>query len=276
MKYIKSIPFVLALALVLGSCEKQENKIYLEGGNQPVLTSTKTSVALSPFTENQEALKLTWTNPDYTFTTGVSSQDVNYTLEMDTLGGNFSSGAKYAQSISRELQRSFTGLELNSILGNSMLLKFGRSYTIESRVISSLGSGAVPLISNKVSFAVTPYAPPPKVPVPEASTLWVTGDAFSSGWSNPLPGPYDVSQKFTKVSSTMYELVVDMAGNGAYKMIQEQGNWGTQYHMVTGGTWEGGKLEKKDADPGFAGPPTAGRYKITVDFQTGTFTVVKQ
>lgn len=276
MKYFKSIPFVLALALLLGSCEKQENKIYFEGGKEPVLTSSKTALNLSPDNESQEALKLSWTNPDYTFTTGVSSQDVNYTLEMDTLGGNFKSGAKYATSISRELSKSYTGLELNSILGNTMLLKFGRQYTIETRVTSSLGNGAVPLVSNKVSYTVTPYAPPPKVPVPDAGTLWVTGDAFNSSWSNPLPSPFDVQQKFTKVSNTLYELVVDMKGGGAYKLIQEQGNWGTQYHMLSGGTWEGGKIEKKDADPAFPGAPTAGRYKITVDFQLGTFSVVKQ
>jgi hypothetical protein len=46
--------------------------------------------------------------------------------------------------------------------------------------------------------------------------------------------------------------------------------------MLNGGTWEGGSLEKKDADPAFPGAPTAGTYKITVNFQTGTFSVVKQ
>jgi len=276
MKYITSTSFVLVFSLLLGSCEKQENKVYFEGGKNPVLTANKTAVSLSPTIESQEAIRLNWTNPDYMFTTGVSSQDVNYTLEMDTLGGNFKSGARYAQSISRDLTKSFSVLELNSILGNTMLLRFGRPYTIESRVISTLGSGAVPLTSNKVSFSVTPYAPPPKVPVPDAGTLWVTGDAYASSWSNPLPTPFDVSQRFARVSNTLYELVVDMKGGGAYKMIQEQGNWGTQYHMLSGGTWEGGNINKKDSDPAFPGPPTAGRYKITVDFQLGTFRVVKQ
>jgi hypothetical protein len=31
----------------------------------------------------------------------------------------------------------------------------------------------------------------------------------------------------------------------------------------------------RDADPGFPGPPTAGNYKISVDFITGKYTVVK-
>ena len=29
-----------------------------------------------------------------------------------------------------------------------------------------------------------PYAPPPKVPVPTNSTLWVTGNAFASGFAS--------------------------------------------------------------------------------------------
>jgi hypothetical protein len=91
-----------------------------------------------------------------------------------------------------------------------------------------------------------------------------------------LANPYDGSQKFTRNSNTLFELVVAMPGGGNYKLIQEQGNWGTQYHMLTGGTWESGKLEKKDADPGFPGPPSAGTYKITVNFQDGVYNVVKQ
>jgi hypothetical protein len=37
-----------------------------------------------------------------------------------------------------------------------------------------------------------------------------------------------------------------------------------------------GTLEKKDADPGFDGPSTPGNYKISVDFQAGTYTVTRQ
>ena len=60
-------------------------------------------------------------------------------------------------------------------------------------------------------------------------------------WSNPVPPPYDVSLKFTKAFITLYELVVPMAGGGGYKLIQEQGNWDTQYHASSGkklGQWE--------------------------------------
>ena len=105
--------------------------------------------------------------------------------------------------------------------------------------------------------------------------LWVVGNAFASGWSNPLPSPFDVSQKFTKVSDTQYELVVDMLSTGNYKLIQEQGVWGTQYKKLAGDA-SSGTFEKKDADPGFDAPAVAGKYKLVFDFQAGTYTVTKQ
>ena len=154
-------------------------------------------------------------------------------------------------------------------------MKPGKVAQLEMRVIASLGSTATNLTSNKLTFKVLPYAPPPKVPVPTAGTLWVTGSAFASGWSNPLPSPFDVSQKFTKVSDTQYELVVDMLNSGNYKLIQENGVWGTQYHKVSGDAYSG-TFEKKDSDPGFDAPAVAGKYKIVVDFQAGTYTVTKQ
>ena len=143
------------------------------------------------------------------------------------------------------------------------------------RVLASIGSKATSIASNKLVFKVLPYAPPPKVPVPTAGTLWVVGNAFASGWSNPLPSPFDVSQKFTKVSDTQYELVVDMLSSGNYKLIQEQGVWGTQYKKLSGDA-SSGTFEKKDADPGFDAPAVAGKYKLVFDFQAGTYTVTKQ
>jgi hypothetical protein len=126
-----------------------------------------------------------------------------------------------------------------------------------------------------LAFKVLPYAPPPKVAVPTAGTLWVTGNAFASGWSNPLGAPFVTSQRLAKVSETLYEGVVAFVGGGNYKMIQENGVWGTQYKKLTGDAFSG-TLEKKDADPGFDGPSTPGNYKISVDFQAGTYTVTKQ
>lgn len=263
------------LLMALFSCKKDENQIFLEGGTAPVLKSSVTTLPLSFATKDDNAIKLSWTNPNYKFTTGVSSQDVNYTIEIDTVGAMFTNPNKKSVVISKDLEKSFTVGEINDFLLNQLVLVPGISHQIEIRVVSSLINKSAAIASNTIKYTVTPYAIPPKVPVPTAGTLWVIGDAFASGWTNPLPVPYDGTQKFTQVTPTIYELTVAMAGGGGYKLIQENGVWGSQYHMLAGGTWEGGDFEKKDSDPQFPGGPSAGNYKITVDFQRGKFTVVK-
>lgn len=284
MKHIFQLLFLSAFLVAITGCKKAEDKIFFEGGTPPQLSASTANVVLEPGSESNIALALNWTNPDYKFTTGISSQDVTYTIEMDTLGGNFSSGKKVTTVIAKDTKKVYTVGELNGILGNSMVLQLDprRDYTLQVRVTSSIsvsgGGAAAKLTSNVVSFTTKPFAPPPKVEPPTNGTLWITGDApvGPPNWSNPVPPPYDVSLQFTKLSNTLYELTVPMKGGGGYKLIQIQGDWGTQYHMLAGGTWQGGNIEKKDSDPQFPGPPDAGNYKITVDFQLGKFTAVKQ
>jgi hypothetical protein len=275
MKNRLSILLSSFLLLLLFSCKKEETKLYYEGGTKPALTASTTNVTLEPGLEANTAIALNWTNPEYQFSNGSNSQDVTYTLELDTAGANFGSSKKYTTVISKELSKSFTVAQLNDILGNTMLLQLTprRLYNMQMRIISSIGTGAK-LYSNVISFTTTPFSPPPKVAPPTNGTLWATGDAFPSGWQNPLASPNDANQKFTKVSNTLYELTVTLPGGGGYKLIQINGDWSTQYHMTTG-TWDGGSFEKKDSDPQFPGPPGPGNYKITVNFQTGTYSVVK-
>lgn len=259
----------------LWSCEKDENQIFLESSKAPVLTASTTApLVLTRSNATNTALRLSWTNPDYRFTTGVSSQDVTYLLQIDKSGQNFSSPQKQEVSIAKELGVTYTVAELNNILAK-MDLPENVPQKLQMRVRASLANGAAPLFSNVIELTITPYLDV-AVPVPTNGNLWITGDAAPSGWSNPLGGGYENTQKFTQVSSTLYELVLNMPGGGAYKLLQDNGNWGTQYHMLNGGSWETGEFEKKDADPAFPGPPSAGTYKITVNFKTGRYTVVKQ
>jgi hypothetical protein len=270
----KPLMIAISAMAILSSCSKEEDREIFLGGTAPVLSaSVSGTIPLGFATENNAAVKFSWTNPDYDFASGVSSQDVNYTLEIDVAGQSFNSANKKAVSISKELSVSYTQKEFNIILSD-LQLKLNAPAAVEVRLIASLGASATRLVSNTMKFNVTPFAPPPKVPVPTAGTLWIIGDAVASSWNNPLPSPFDATQKFTKVSETLYELVANFVGGGAYKLIQENGVWGTQYHMVEGNA-NGGTFEKKDADPAFVGP-TTGKYKISVDFQTGKFTVTKQ
>ena len=273
-KIIQPLIIALSSLVFLASCSKEEDREIFLGGKVPVLAaSVSGSIPLGFATENNAAVKFSWTNPEYDFASGISSQDVVYTLEIDVAGASFSGANKKTISVSKELSIAYTQKEFNIILSD-LQLKLNTPASIEVRVIASLGAAVTRLTSNVMRFNVTPFAPPPKVPVPTMGTLWIIGDAVASGWNNPLPPPFVTNQRFTKVTDTQYELVVALKP-GAYKLIQENGVWGTQYHMVEG-TASGGTFQKKDSDPAFPGPATAGNYNIVVDFQTGRFTVTKQ
>ncbi len=278
-KYLTTVVLISFAAFWFTGCKKDENRNFFLGGKSPVLTASTTNVVLNPLNEMDEAVKFTWTNPEYQFSTGLSSHDVQYALEFD-VNTAFNSANKYVTTISKDQTKAYTVVDFNKILGNSMLLPLDQDVTIYARVVSSLRfesstNGQLP--SNTITIRTRPYAPPPLVPVPDEGTLWATGDAFNSGWENPLSAPYDVDQKFTKVanSNTKYEAVLTFKGGGGYKLIQKQGVWSTQYHRVDGDAFAG-NFEKADAEPGFIGPPTAGRYKVTIDFQIGKFSVVPQ
>jgi starch-binding outer membrane protein SusE/F len=276
----KSLIASFLVAAVLSSCKKEETKIYFEGGTAPVISGSTAAVRLEAGEEANVAIKLSWTNPNYEFTTGGSSHDVTYLLEIDTVNTAlpFSSSRKQSISVSRELSYTFTVGALNALLGNVMLLQLNprRTYNMQARVTASITGGNGKLQSNIISFTVRPFPPPPKVQLPVAGNLWILGDAVASGWSNPLPPPYDVSQKFTRLASfTDYELTVNLNATGSYKLIQIQGDWSTQYHMVTGGTASGGSFEFGDANPGFPAPAVAGSYKLSFNFQLGTWAAVK-
>lgn len=280
MKNKLFISLVSCAVLILSACEKKIDKIYYEGGNPPALNASTANVTLEPGLEANTALVLKWTNPDYTFTTGISSQDVSYILEMDTLGANFSSSIKYTTVIARDLSKTFSVDELNGILGNIMLLQLipRRTYTLQLRVTSSISS-AVKLVSNVVSFTAKPFAPPPKVPPPAGGHLYLVGDATPGAWNNPVPLP---DQEFTKISSTLYQIVIPLTGGKHFLFLPVNGDWSNKYachdkttQPPTGGDfgYNGGNSYYNDD---MVGPTVDGNYKITVDFQYGKYTIVKQ
>jgi hypothetical protein len=225
----------------------------------------------------KEAVTFSWTNPNYSFTTGISSQNVSYVLEIDTTGANFTNPNKKAVALNTDLSFSIPDSTFNDYLLNAMALVPAKPHNLDVRVKSTLANASLPLYSNILKYTVIPYAIPPKVKVPINGNLWILGSAVASQWSNPIPAPYDVSQKFTRVSETLYTLTVPLIGGAnGYKLIQIQGDWSTQYHALDGTVVSGGDFEMKDSDPQFPAPAASGTYKITIDFQRGKYTVVAQ
>ena len=277
---IKLLSGTFLLAMAFAGCTKDEHRVYYEGGTAPVLTASSTAAqVLNRANADVLSVKLNWTNPDYVFTTGVSSQDVNYILQVDTTGANFGSPKLQEKSIPKELAVSLTVKDMNTFF-TKMELAPSQAHNIDFRIKATLLNNSVPLYSNVIKIVYTPYldfiVEPPGTAgaVYTDGNLWIVGDATPNGWNNPLPAPFDVSQKFTRVSVTKYELTVNFNATGGYKLIQIQGDWNLQYHAIDGTAKFSGDFKKENADPTFPSPG-AGLHKVEVNFGTGKYTVTK-
>ena len=267
----------MSLFLLVGfaACKKVENKIYLESSTAPVFTANTTAVRLEPGEETNLALSLNWTNPEYKFTTGPTTLDVSYILEIDTLGANFKSVTKNAVTITKDLTKRFTVAELNGILGNTLQLQLDprRNYNLEARITAS-ANGSEKLVSNKISFTARPFPPPPKVAIPFGNELFIVGGATPGGWNNPVPSP---AQKFTRMSSTKYEITVNLTSD-FYLLLPQNGSWNNKYAVANKtlpGLGNGGDFGYNLNDD-IPAPLIPGTYKLIFDFQLGKFTAVKQ
>src|SRR5687767_898420 len=259
------------------ACKKEENRIFFEEGTPPVLSASQTgNIPLSFANKDLEGIKLSWTNPEYKFTTGPSSQGVTYQLEIDTTGADFTNPQRKILTISNDLSLTLTQHDLNDYLLNQLQLTPAAPHNIEFRVRSTIGT-AIPLFSNVLKFTVTPYAIPPKVDPPASGELYIVGNATpggdATGWNNPVPVP---GQKFTQISTTIYEITIALNADKSYLFLPVNGSWTVKYgglganntNNVNGDDFkiQGGDLKA---------PGISGNYKIQVDFQRGKFTLTK-
>ncbi|CAN5696361.1 hypothetical protein BH11BAC3_BH11BAC3_24880 [soil metagenome] len=274
-KIVKQICCLGFMVAMFASCKKDENKVYYEGGTDPVLQAsiTSTTLPLSFFNKDKEALKLNWTNPGYNFNTGTSSQDVSYQIEIDTTGANFTSSKRQTVAVSKELSKTFLVSEFNGYLLNQLQLDTSVPHNIEIRVKSFLTNQSVVLYSNVLKYTVVPYPIPPVVNPPSTGRLFIVGDATDGQWNNPVPTP---TQEFTKKDALHFEITVALTGGKEYLFLPLNGDWGHKFacKKKADQSPSGGDFGFDFGD-NFPGPTASGNYKIEVDFQRGKYTVTK-
>ena len=282
-----SVIFTTLLLAVLCSCKREIPEVSFLGGKSFNLTASVTGqIPLDIATQNQTAITLNWTNPDYNFSNGVSSQDVKYSIEIDTVGANFTSPKKQIFQVVKQLSFTFTQRQLNTTLYVDMERPIGVTDSIEIRVIATMSDlQATRILSNTtLTFKFTPYYDPNLVP----PDLYITGEATPSNWTNTPPA---ANQKFTYLGGKKYELTTITMGapfatGKMYKFLTTPGQWQPQYGVPKGttgdGTSSGGSpLAVNDGSPGSSDPdaiPTpavAGDYKITVNLGDNTFKLIK-
>jgi starch-binding outer membrane protein SusE/F len=269
-----------AVMVLFSSCIKEHATVYSSGGTAPVLTSTATDSISLPVTDTTAtAVTFTWTNPNYTFSNGISSLDVNYYLEIDTMGANFTSPTMAQVGITSQLSSTFTVAQLNGVLTNTMFLDTSVMHNIQVRIASFLapltaGSPkAEMLYSSALNFTVTPYATPPAVPqLPSA--LWVTGDATADGWMTAGMPATIAGQQMTELSPTLWTITMPLIGGQQFLLVPAN-NWNNKYATTsTSPATTGGTFSYNSAN-NFNGPAASGTYTITFNFQTGTYTITQ-
>jgi hypothetical protein len=274
-KIIKFFGSALLVSILFAACKKQISEIQYLGGTSPVLTASSTTpIVLNIANKNNDVLKFTWTNPNYQFTTGISSQDVSYTLQVDTTGANFTGPLLSERSISKELSLNLTVGDLDQLLANWQE-EIPRSRNFDFRIKSTMANGSAILYSNVIKITVTPYLDV-VVTLPFTSNLFLIGNATpggdATGWNNPVPVP---SQQFTKVGAGVYQLTTPLIGGKQYLVIPDNGSWSNKYAVKAGEvTADGGPFGYNFGD-NFPGPATSGTYKIVLNFKSGRFTVTK-
>jgi uncharacterized lipoprotein YajG len=112
MKYINKIILPVLALVLFAACKKNEAEItYSGGGTAPVLSASVANnsvLVLSPADSTNQAITFSWTNPNYTFSNGISSLNVNYTLEIDTVGSNFTNPKLVQITVASALSQTFT------------------------------------------------------------------------------------------------------------------------------------------------------------------------
>jgi hypothetical protein len=274
--------FFVAILFVAG-CKKDETKLYYQGGTTPELSATPAADTVSYLNADKTVLTLHWTNPNYQFTTGVSSLDVTYNLQIDTVGSNFTNPSKKVITVSKDLSYSFTASDLNDIMLNQLSLENSMQHNLEFRVISNLTNNSARLISNSVQYAATPFVIPPKIDPPASGTLYITGSATDADWQCGCGDAPPANQTFTRVSPTQFELTTHLKAGGSFLFIPRYGTWNAiapdpEKYGGTGANntnnVNGDDLKRSGGD--LLAPSVDGTYKIVVDFQRGKYTLTKQ
>ncbi len=116
-------------------------------------------------------------------------------------------------------------------------------------------------------FSVTPYSNV------FTGDVYLIGDATVAGWDNSVGNL--VQTTFTRKSNALFELTTTLTATKGYLFLPTAGNWD---HKYGGESKTGGTLLFDGAVPGSntPAPDETGTYKITVNFGTGIYSVVKQ
>ena len=256
MKIIKYITLILVIAVTFMSCEDEDPTAILKKditGNTLQALSNTDYVLLE---ENETDLfgVFTWTAVDFGVVTPIT-----YTVELDTAGNNFANANKFVTVIN-ELTDSFTVKEFNTAFLNYGF-KPEIATSIEIRTASTIGASYDPVYSNTISINVTAFN--------AFDPIYMIGTAVG-GWDTGL------AVEVTGIAAKKYETIAEFTNGGHFRFFGEPDwdaeQWG--YDYFTGTVTDLLADETSHGDPNYRFDGDTGNYKITVDLNEKSITMV--
>jgi len=229
------------------ACQKVDLTTLNSDANTTVSLSV-TSLVLDKDAPDAQALTVSWTQPDFGYDAAPK-----YKILVDFANGDFSAPQEFA--VGNVYQKTFTAAELNS-----KLLTLGA----EADAVNNLAVKVVTVLSdyksiysNIVNIDVTPYAS-----ILDLSSNWgVVGSGTPGGWGNPaIP---DLPFWTTDTSGVLVAYVTLRDGEIKFRTDNA---WTTNL----GDDGNNGSLEAGGANIAV----TAGSYKITLNLNDNTYTMI--
>lgn len=153
-KIIFNVLALFSVILVMSACTDNDPKysITLPGDGEFVLSASDSVLALSSTdASTHTAITFAWDSLTY----GISTP-VNYTIQIDTLGGDFSNPVE-EEAAEGSYSISYTDSVFNKKMLNLLKLTGGEESKIIVRLKASLEYDNYPVYSNVLTLKVTPY-----------------------------------------------------------------------------------------------------------------------
>lgn len=248
-RLINSFTLTLAMIALFASCKKDIGYLQLDTDNPnlPVLTASESNIVLVQSRENNTAVIFEWTKPAFNF-----NGAFNYTLQLDSLGRNFSNPVNVPTGT--DSSYAYNELTLNNVVKSLGFIE-GQAGFLEIRVKAVLDDSVEVLYSNPITITVTPY-----VPAITDQVLYVPGGY--QGW-NPASAEIIRSKELNNI----YEgYIYYTVGQTEFKFT-DQPDWS---HGVYGDAGEG--MSGEIASPGNNFKvPTSGYYRLNADLTANTW-----
>lgn len=258
---MKKIAYILLTIFALGvfiSCEEQvaEPVLTMSSSTGPSMTAPAAGSQFVLLEENADTTLTTfsWSAAEYT---GPALEDTKYSLEMDTIGGDFSGASELVNTT--ETSYSITVGAMNSML-LGMGFAAGDTTEVQFRLLSYVNTDSdyTNLQSGTTTLSFVPYSGEVEV-----AKLWVPGDY--QGW-DPASAPN----------------VFDFDGDGVYNgyvFFPEGGTY--EFKFTSEPTWDGtnygagatpGTIDT-DAGAGNLMVPGPGGWHLEIDVNNLTWGV---